>query len=129
MDFTTMDIATLTHNVTGEGVRYLELFLREYTAIFPGPVNPACPLCLNQYLTKYKDHYRALAKKCAYRLHPEFENIPLQFGSPVLVNNDNINNAYARVLLSHPNGARYFSQLPETQANPANKDFIKHGPE
>jgi hypothetical protein len=112
MDFTTMDIATVTHSITGSGVRYLELFLQEYTSIFKEKVNPACPKCLTEYLTRYKNHYKVMANTSDYRLHAKYENIPLEFGSPILVNNGNITNEYAQQLLLHKNGERYFAQIP-----------------
>lgn len=118
MDFINMDIATLTRSISGKGVRYLELFLREYTAIFPGPVNPSCPICINQYLNKYKKHHKAMANTCNYRLHAKYENIQLQFGSPILVNNDNITDDMAEILLARPNGARFFAQFPEGMEAP-----------
>ena len=123
MDFTTMDIATVTRNVTSSGERYLELFLKEYTSIFNEKVNPACPKCLTQYLTRYKNHYKAMANTCNYRLHAKYENIPLEFGSPILVNNSNITTEYALKLLAHNNGQRYFSQIPKEAAKP--KSIIK----
>lgn len=112
MDFTTMDIATVTHSIMVNGVRYLELFLKEYTSIFKEKVNPACPKCLTEYLTRYKNHYKVMANTSDYRLHAKYENIPLEFGSPVLVNNGNITNKYAQQLLLHKNGERYFAQMP-----------------
>ncbi|KGO85714.1 hypothetical protein Q765_14935 [Flavobacterium rivuli WB 3.3-2 = DSM 21788] len=112
MDFTTMDIATLTHSVTGKGVPYLEVFLKEYTSLFGGPVNPACPKCLTAYLTNYQNHFNAMQNTCDYKLHKKFENIPLQFGSPILVNNSNITNEYAEILLQQPNGLRFFAEIP-----------------
>lgn len=112
MDFTSMDIATLSRGTTGEGVRYLELFLRDYAALWPGPVTPSCPRCLNQYLTRYKKHYKAMCNPCPYRLLTQYENIPLEFGSPILVNNENITDEYALALLSQPNGQRYFARTP-----------------
>jgi hypothetical protein len=115
-DFTTMDIATLTRNVTGEGVRYLELFLKEYTSMFGKSVNPSCPACLNKYLTKYKNHFKAMANTSLYRLHAKYENIPLEFGSPILVNNANMTNEYAQILLQRPGGESLFALLPEDDA-------------
>lgn len=112
MDFTTMDIATVTRSVTGDGERYLELFLREYTTLFREKVNPSCPKCLTEYLIRYKNHFKIMANTSQYRLHAKYENIPLEFGSPILVNNSNITDEYARKLLEHKNGARYFSQTP-----------------
>ncbi len=113
-DFTNMDIATLTHSVTGKGVRYLELFLKEYTLLFKGPVNPACTACLKKYLTQYQNHFKAMANTSHYRLHAKYENIPLQFGSPILVNNANITNEYAQILLQRPGGERLFAKMPAT---------------
>jgi len=112
MDFTTMDIATLTQSVTGKGVPYLELFLKEYTSLFGGSVNPSCPKCLTAYLTNYQNHFNAMQNTCAYKLHKKYENIPLQFGSPILVNNSNITNEYAEILLQQPDGIRFFAEIP-----------------
>lgn len=116
MDFTTMDIATVTRSVTGSGERYLELFLREYTSIFKEKVNPSCPKCLTEYLNRYKNHFNTMANTCNYRLHAKYENIPLEFGSPILVNNGNITDEYALKLLSHNNGQRYFEQIPKVKS-------------
>jgi hypothetical protein len=113
MDFTIMDIATVTRSITGNGERYLELFLKEYTSIFKEKVNPSCPKCLTEYLNRYKNHFNAMANTCNYRLHAKYENIPLEFGSPILVNNSNITDEYAHKLLAHNNGQRYFSQMPK----------------
>lgn len=112
MDFSIMDLNTVAHGKTGGGVRYLELFLKEYTAVFNETVNPGCNRCLDKYLTKYKNHLKQMANKCKYRLHARYENIPLEFGSPILVNNANITDEYAQILLQKPNGKRYFDVLP-----------------
>ena len=111
-----MDIATVTRSVTGSGERYLELFLREYTSVFKEKVNPSCPKCLTEYLNRYKNHFNTMANTCNYRLHAKYENIPLEFGSPILVNNRNITDEYAQKLLAHNNGQRYFSQIPKVKA-------------
>src|SRR5687768_8915830 len=115
MDFAQMDISTITHSVRGDGVRYLQLFLQEYTSIFNEAVNPSCPLCLTRYLTRYKNHFNAMQEKhnTQYRLHARYENIPLEFGSPILVNNSNLTEEYALKLLSHKNGERYFANIPQ----------------
>jgi|GEM_PF-5429355 len=113
MDFKNMDIATLTRGVSGKGERYLEVFLRAYTAIFPGPLNPQCPRCLNQYLQQYKNYITTMETTCRYRLHECYENIPLQEGSDILINNQNLTDAYALILLNQPNGVRYFAQMPQ----------------
>lgn len=109
-----MDIATLTHSVTGGGVRYLELFLKEYLSLFGGPLNPQCPACLTEYLNRYKNHYKQMETPTTkYRLHAKYENIPLEFGSPILVNNSNLTEEYAQKLLEQPDGKRFFAVLPQ----------------
>jgi hypothetical protein len=113
MDFTQMDITTITHSLRGDGVRYLQLFLQEYTSIFNETVNPGCSLCLTTYLARYKNHFNTMENpNTSYRLHAKYENIPLEFGSPILVNNSNLTDEYAQKLLSHKNGERYFSHIP-----------------
>lgn len=115
MDFSKMDINTVTQGTRSDGVRYLRLFLQEYTSIFNEKVNPACPKCLTTYLARYKNHFKQMANTSQYRLHAKYENIPLAFGSPILVNNGNITEEYAQKLLQHKNGERYFSQMPEPE--------------
>lgn len=111
-----MDIATLTHSVTGEGVRYLELFLKEYLSLFGGPLNPQCPKCLTEYLDRYKNYYKQMETPTTkYRMHAKYENIPLEFGSPILVNNSNLTEEYAQKLLEQPDGERFFAVLPQKE--------------
>jgi len=115
-----MDIYTITAGIGSDGTRYLQLFLQEYTKLFKEKVNPACPKCLNEYLTRYKNYYKEMANTCKYRLHAKYENIPLEFGSPILVNNANITEDYAKKLLEQAHGLRYFSKLPDAiKARPA----------
>ncbi len=118
-----MDINTITHSVRGDGVRYLRLFLEEYTSIFNEKVNPSCPKCLTAYLERYKNHFNPMANTTQYRLHAKYENIPLEFGSPILVNNGNLTDEYAKKLLQHKDGLRYFAQIPEEiqEAQPKTK--------
>jgi hypothetical protein len=113
MDFLSMDASAVAAGKRGDGTRYLQLFLQEYTALFNEKVNPGCPKCLSTYLNRYKNHFKNMENQCKYRLHPRYENIPLEFGSPVLVNNSNITDEYAQKLLEHKNGERYFSVIPE----------------
>ena len=65
-----------------------------------------------------------MANTCKYRLHAKYENIPLEFGSPILVNNSNITDEYALKLLQHKNGERYFTTLPDPNA-PAEEPIVK----
>ncbi len=112
LDFTTMDINTIATGVRGDGVRYLQLFWQEYTSIFNEKVNPGCSKCLTTCVSKYKNHFKKMASETQYRLKPKYENIPLEFGSAILVNNNNITEEYAKKLLARPNGERFFVHIP-----------------
>jgi len=115
LDFTKMDISAVVSGMHSDGERYLSKFLKEYTSLFPGAVNPSCMKCLNDYLKKYK---KAMAKNTVtaensgYKLHKKYEGIPLEFGSPVLVTNANLSDAYAEKLLARKNGAALFAEVP-----------------
>ena len=124
MDFTNMDIYAITAGTGGDGTGYLQIFLQEYTRLFKEKVNPSCPRCLNDYLTRYKNYYKQMVNTCTYRLHAKYENIPLEFGSPILVNNGNITDEYALKLLEQNNGIRYFAALPDPNA-PAQEPIAK----
>jgi predicted nucleic acid-binding Zn-ribbon protein len=121
MDFKTMDINAITSGVNGDGIRYLQLFLKEYTSIFDETVNPGCNKCLNTYLNKYKLHFMKQENISGYVLHLKYENIPLEFGSPILVNNGNITKEYAKKLLSQPDGERYFEVILEDNSSEEEK--------
>jgi len=113
MDFSKMDNSAIISGVGDGGVRFLELFLREYTALTGEKVTPGCPKCLNNYIQKYKAMKNANDNTSGYVLHAKYENIPLEFGSPILVNNSNITAEYAAKLLEQEQGERYFATLPE----------------
>ncbi|RZK79340.1 MAG: hypothetical protein EOO85_03900 [Pedobacter sp.] len=117
MDFKSMDISTVMTGTGSDGVRYLQYFLKEYTALFGERVNPGCGNCVTTYLNKYKNHFIEMENQCKYRLHAKYENIPLEFGSPILVNNGNMTNEYALKLLEHKNGDRYFAVMPNQPFN------------
>jgi hypothetical protein len=121
MRFEDMDVSTIASGVTTDGVRYLQLFLAEYTSIFSETVNPSCNKCLSNYLSKYKRYVMSKSNQntSGYVLHAKYENIPLEFGSPILVNNTNITEEYAQTLLSQDEGERYFSTIPDgSEAKP-----------
>lgn len=56
-----------------------------------------------------------------YRLKLKYENIPLEFGSRVLVNNSNLTKEYAEKLLQQEGGERYFDVMPEPKKDEGSK--------
>ncbi|KGO88096.1 hypothetical protein Q765_03310 [Flavobacterium rivuli WB 3.3-2 = DSM 21788] len=108
-----MDIDTIRSGKTTDGVRYLELFLKEYISIFGGTVNAGCPKCLTDYLNRYKNHMKTTNNTSGYKLLAKYQNIPLEFGSQILVNDENITKEYADILLSQPGGHRFFLEQPD----------------
>lgn len=113
IDFTKMDVNTLANGVTGEGVKYLQLFLQEYTSIFSETVNPSCNKCLTSYLDKYKKKMAKTNNTTGYVLQPKYVGMPLEFGSQTMVTNENLTEEMAKKILARPNGEKYFSKLPE----------------
>jgi len=120
MEFQNMDINTIATGATADGVRYLQLFLSEYRSIFSEAVNPSCNKCLNNYLTKYKNYIMSKTNQntSGYVLKAKYENMPLEFGSSILVNNTNITEEYALKLLEQDEGERFFASIPELSSDP-----------
>lgn len=120
MDFLNMDAGTIEQGVNADGTRYLSLFLKEFQSIFNETVNPGCNKCITQYLERYKKHFNMKTvndKSGGYKLFEKYEGIPLDgFGSQTFVTNANLTPEYAKVLLGHENGERYFEAMPEDTA-------------
>lgn len=66
-----------------------------------------------------------MASETQYKLKLKYENIPLKFGSSILVNNSNITEEYAKALLARPNGERFFAQMPEPTAKQTTQEPAK----
>lgn len=83
-----------------DGVRYLELFLQDYSREFNNTtLNPSCRKCINDYLNNYKQRFRIMSTDSNYLLHKKRQGIQLEFGSGIFVNNNNITDAYAKKLI------------------------------
>lgn len=113
MDFAAMDINTITTGVTGDGVRYLELFLKEYTKLFGATVNPGCGRCMADYLMKYKQKMKKSENTSGWKLLEKYNGIPLEFGSQIFVTHDNVHEYGAQLLKNHPKGKDLFESIPE----------------
>ena len=96
LELNTNDIVS---KIDANGVRYLELFLQDYTKLFNKKVNPSCSKCINNYLQEYKEKFMIMENKSNYILHKKREGLPLEFGSKIRVNNANITNEYAQKLI------------------------------
>jgi len=105
-------IEDIIGGVSPDGIRYLKLFLQDYTALFSEVVNPGCSKCLNNYLQKYKSKIFAMQNNSQYRLKEKYNGIPLNFGSAVLVNNSNLTDEYAAELLERFEAETLFDKFP-----------------
>lgn len=116
-DWLNIDKETIFTGKDENGNRYLSQFLRDYSQAFPGTdPNAGCRKCLEDYYTKLIQHIsimRRVKNTSGYVLKAKFEGIPLKFGSPILVNNANITEAYAKELLKRKNGRDLFLETPE----------------
>jgi len=102
MDWNELIESQIIGGKSPEGLSYLNLFLKDYTAVFPGAVNAQCPKCLQQYIRDYKrqNAMKKENKKSDYVLLEKRNGIALDFGSPIQVNNSNITNEYAETLIA-----------------------------
>jgi hypothetical protein len=102
IQFECLDTNAILSSSTPDGVRYLELFLKEYS-ITTGEtnLNAGCRKCIANYLITYQKIKGKMdnANKSQYRLKEKYNNISLEFGSNVFVNNLNLTDEYAEILL------------------------------
>jgi hypothetical protein len=126
MNWHDFDIATVRSGKTPEGVRYLELFLKDYTAAFGGKVNPTCPKCLSRYLSKYKSKFPKDMKKVTtngggnFLLKTKYEGLQIAL-TGVTVNNRNITDEMANDLMAVHAPEKIFSKFPEGAKHVASK--------
>jgi hypothetical protein len=92
-------IDSILTNSTSEGVRYLQLFLKDYTALTGEHVNAGCQKCIATYFNNYVNIFSNMENNSQYQLHKKREGIPLAFGSNVKVTNRNITDKYAEKLI------------------------------
>lgn len=98
-DWANMSSHSILNDVDSNDKRLLLLFLKDYTDITGEKVNASCSKCLNEYINKYKNLFSMESKnESKFKLRKEYQNIPLKFGSPILVNNKNITDEYGEIL-------------------------------
>lgn len=129
-DWLKIDKDTIFKGNDENGNRYLSQFLSDYKKIFsPADINAGCERCLNDYYQKLIKHLPTMGKdkkKKEYVLKLKYNGIPLEFGSPVLVTNANVNEEYARKLIkSHPRGKDLFDVLPDSFDSDENENPFK----
>lgn len=96
-----MTVQNIIGGKTADGVKYLELFLQDYTKLFSTKVNPNCSKCISGYLNKYKLKIFDMDSNCDYKLRKKFNGIPLSFGSSTFLSNGNLTNKLAEELVKN----------------------------
>jgi hypothetical protein len=99
------------------GNRLVSSFAKDYNSIFNFEL---CPNCkgFEEKFKKFLKKTKIMAEKKAsqYVLKKMYSNIPLEFGSSVFVNNENMTDAYGlKLLKNHPRGLDLFDSVPNTQ--------------
>jgi hypothetical protein len=116
IQFEFLDTNAVLSNVTPDGVRYLELFLKEYSRITGTPesnLNAGCNNCISEYMKTYKLNKNKMASTKNYRLKEKYNGIPLKFGSNTYVSNSNITDEYAEILLEKHKAEDIFEVYPK----------------
>lgn len=118
IDFENLDTNAVLRSVTSDGVRYLELFLKEYSRTTGTPenkLNAGCTNCISEYLKNYKLIRGKMAETKNYRLKTKYNGIALKFGSHIFVTNENINDEYAKILLERFKAEDIFEVYPKEE--------------
>lgn len=106
------DIKNIIGGKTSDGVSLLKLFFIDYQKLFNE--KKLCASCNNlivSYHKKYKNKKMEIENTCQFRLKLKYNGIALKFGSATYVNNGNITNEYAKILLDSF-GAKIFEKMP-----------------
>lgn len=112
------NITYIVGGKTNDNVRLLQLFLIDYKKEFNvTSVNPSCSKCLKGYLEQFKKKYTTMEKtQSQYRLKKRYQNIPLRNdgeGYNVMVNNNNLTDEYAEILLERYPKEKIFELFPD----------------
>ena len=105
---------------TTDNIPLLKLFLQDYSKLFhTTTLNASCQKCLQDYLNNYKNKINKMQNPntSQYRLKEKYNNIPLEFGSNIFVNNNNITDKYAEKLLERYNAEKIFDVYPQPTEN------------
>lgn len=105
------------NDVDASGNRLISAFAKDYKSVFGLDI---CPNC-NDFQIKFQNFLKQIdimskskSKNSGYVLKKKYQNIPLGFGSPIYVNNDNMTDEYAqRLLKNHPRGKDLFHHIPD----------------
>ena len=109
------ELSNIIGGKSSDGVSLLKLFLQDYSKIFhTTTLNAGCQKCLQDYLTNYKNKINKMENPntSQYRLKQKYQNIPLEFGSNIFVNNNNITDEYAEKLLERYDAEKIFEVYP-----------------
>ena len=123
LNWLNIGIDSILTNSNSEGVRYLQLFLKDYTNLTGEFVNAGCNKCIAKYYNNYINQIFDMENDSKYRLHKKREGIPLSFGSNVRVTNRNITDSYAETLIK-----RYSEINKDFKASDLFSEFPKEEP-
>ena len=114
----TYNLEYIVGGKTSDNVPLLKLFLQDYSKLFhTTTLNASCSKCLQDYLNNYKQKINKMENPntSQYRLKLKYNNIPLRNigeGYNVMVNNNNITDAYAEILLERYSAEKIFDVYP-----------------
>jgi hypothetical protein len=113
-------IESIVAGRSSDGVSYLKMFLSDYSKLTGiETLNAGCSLCLIDYLKDYKTLKNITKMENSnYKLKAKYENLPLRNdgeGYNVNVNNNNLTDEYAVILLERFEADRIFEVYPATE--------------
>ena len=114
MNWSELTTEQIIGGITPDGIRYLKLFLQDYSRTFNvDNLTASCNSCIADYHKKYTIKMNEKANNSNFRLLEKYNGIQLEPCSSIFVNNGNITDEWGQILLEKK-GAHLFSRVPET---------------
>ena len=125
-DWQNIRVENIIGGKTPDGVRYLELFLKDYSSLFNKKnLNASCHKCISDYHKQYIQKTQNMDNKCDYVLKAKYIGIRLEPGSSFMVNNSNITNKIGAKLMKRKNGKDLFDKYPVEKPKSPKKDSVQ----
>lgn len=121
-DWLSFSVDQIIGGRTADGLRYLELFLQDYSRAFNTRPNANCTKCIATYLRNYKSKFSVMSKS-KYVLKKKYEGIQLGFGSGIFVTNSNMTDELGEKLFKwHSNPESLFASYPKPKKKAPKKE-------
>ena len=102
-----------------DGIRFLELFLRDYKSLTgKTKVNATCPSCILSYIRDYKSNFNTIMennvnKKLGFQVKKKYLGAPLGFGTGKFIQDEYPDEATVAKILERHEPDKVFQKVPK----------------